>query len=114
MVKITENETMNFKEHTILKMLTGNTQFPELYGGGRFIFEGINQQSFIIMQKLGKNLESYLSQKESCFTMTTICQLGIQLVECIKKVHKIGYIHNDIKLDNILVGDGESSLKSLN
>ena len=105
---------MNFKEHNILKMLTGNHQFPELYAGGKFHFEGIKEKSFIVMQKLGLSLEHYMFQKTNCFTMTTICQLGIQLIQCIQKLHQIGFIHNDIKLNNILVGDGESTPKSLN
>lgn len=27
--------------------------------------------------------------------------MGIQMVDALKQLHEIGYIHNDIKLDNI-------------
>jgi serine/threonine protein kinase len=43
LVKITENEVMNFKEHNIMRMLTGSSQFPQLYGGGNFKAEGMKQ-----------------------------------------------------------------------
>ena len=30
------------------------------------------------------------------------------MLEGLEKLHHIGYVHNDLKLDNILVGDGKS------
>ena len=30
--------------------------------------------------------------------------ITIQLLEKIRIMHKLGYVHNDLKLDNILIG----------
>ena len=61
------------------------------------------------MEKLGQNLEEILDVRQKCFNLQTICHLGIFMLENIKKVHSIGCIHNDIKLENILVEEEEGA-----
>ena len=38
------------------------------------------------------------------FTANTVGQIGIQLLKLLEDLHSIGYVHNDLKPDNILVG----------
>lgn len=45
--------------------------------------------------------------------MKTVCQVGIKLIEIIKQIHDLGYVYNDLKLDNILVGDQVNSPESM-
>jgi len=47
------------------------------------------------------------------FTIKTVCQVGINLIHLFEKLHEMGWIYNDLKLENILVGDKESSSGSL-
>lgn len=47
------------------------------------------------------------------FSSKTIASIGIKLVEIMKKIHLAGFTYNDLKLDNILVGDHENTEKSL-
>jgi len=42
-----------------------------------------------------------------------VCQIGIKLIEIIKQIHDTGNVYNDLKLDNILIGDKLSSLESM-
>ena len=35
----------------------------------------------------------------------SVYQLGIQLLDIYQEIHSAGYTYNDLKLDNILVGD---------
>ena len=41
LVKVTEDQEMNFKEHSILKALKGDKAFPNIYGGGTFEVHGM-------------------------------------------------------------------------
>ena len=70
------------------------------------------QYSFILMEKLGKSLEEYFTEGGKTFSIKTICQVGVRLLNALKMLHEIGFVHNDIKLENIMVGDGSNSLDS--
>ena len=114
---MTLDEEMNYKEHQIMLLLNSNPNqqyFPKTFGGGSFKDDNGQTVSFIIMEKLGNNLENYLYNREQNFSMQTECQIGIQLISCIEMLHQTGYVHNDIKLDNIIVGDGSGSEESQN
>lgn len=105
--------------------------FPKLYGGGEFIIEvhdnsldkcqqmneteivKMKRHSFIIMEKLGHTLQHYFYKRQKAFSLKTVCQIGIKLIEIIKQIHDIGYVYNDLKLDNILIGDQHSNLNSM-
>jgi serine/threonine protein kinase len=103
LAKITSDKEMNFKEHSILMALQGQSHFPVLYGGGTFNAQGADSKSFLIMEQLGKNLDQILEERQKCFTLHTICQLGIHLVSSLEKLHAIGCVHNDIKPENIVI-----------
>jgi len=61
--------------------------------------------SYIIQDKLGKTLEDYLFERNEAFTEKTTLQVGIQLLDSIKLIHQSGFLYNDLKLNNICVGD---------
>lgn len=79
--------------------------FSQLVTSG--IAEGI---TFIIMEKNGPNLKSMLRKcKTKRFSIKTALQIGIQMVDRLKTLHEIGYLHLDIKPDNILMGAKDRS-----
>ena len=41
------------------------------------------------------------------FSMQEIIQIGIELIECVEKMHSKGYLHLDIKLDNIMIDEDD-------
>ena len=47
------------------------------------------------------------------FTTSTIFKIGILLLEIIERIHSAGYTYNDLKLDNIILGDSQFSDESL-
>ena len=66
------------------------------------------------MNEFGKNLDDYFEKANGCFSKKTIFQIGIRLIDILSKVHDAGYIYNDLKLANILVGNHKGSSSSLN
>lgn len=105
---------MSFLEHQVLCKLNwgNNNAFPVVFGGGEFIISN-QRYSYIVMENLGKTLQHYLYAKNSAFSLKTVCQVGIRLIELLEKIHKLGKVYNDLKLENILVGDQNNSPGSL-
>jgi len=58
-----------------------------------------------VQEKLGSTLEDHLFDRDEPFSEKTVFQVGIQLLDQIKMIHEAGYTYNDLKLDNVLVGD---------
>ena len=75
LVKISEDSEMNKLEHQILCALQTIDQklFPKVYGGGSFILENGTAFSFIILEKLGRTLASYLDARNKPFSLKTVC-----------------------------------------
>uniref|UniRef100_A0AAF5DG41 non-specific serine/threonine protein kinase n=1 Tax=Strongyloides stercoralis TaxID=6248 RepID=A0AAF5DG41_STRER len=80
-----------------------NVNFVTLYGcGSRKNF------TFMIMTLLGPNLYDiccYLPGEK--FEFSTWIRVSYQMLQAIKSLHNIGYIHNDLKPSNFTIGDKE-------
>jgi len=57
------------------------------------------------MEKLGLSIKDILKRNKKHFTVKCIMSLGIELISLLEKLHSLGYIHCDIKPDNIMIGD---------
>ena len=55
------------------------------------------------MSRFGASLSTIEQQYEK-FSFKTVNQIGMQMIDMIKSFHKTGYVHNDIKPDNICLG----------
>ncbi|KRZ76341.1 putative serine/threonine-protein kinase [Trichinella papuae] len=61
--------------------------------------------SFMVMTLAGKNLNNLRrSMKKRKFSLETTVNLGIQMMEAIRDLHEIGYLHRDIKGSNYAIG----------
>lgn len=64
---------------------------PQLIQSGDF--EGTNLQS-MIMKKLGFNLKQLMRRNtKHKFTLKTVVQIGIQLIDRLQLLHSKGFIH---------------------
>mmetsp|Transcript_9671 Transcript_9671/g.7308 ORF Transcript_9671/g.7308 Transcript_9671/m.7308 type:complete len:98 (+) Transcript_9671:216-509(+) len=59
---------------------------------------------YVVMPRYGKSLKDLASCTKKSFSLWTVCQIGIQMVDRIQTMHDLGYLHQDIKPDNILIG----------
>ena len=54
---------------------------------------------------MGKTLERYQQERGKAFSFQTVNLIGIRLTDLLMEIHSIGYVYNDLKTDNILVGN---------
>uniref|UniRef100_A0AAF5CVD4 DNA-directed RNA polymerase I subunit RPA49 n=2 Tax=Strongyloides stercoralis TaxID=6248 RepID=A0AAF5CVD4_STRER len=88
-------------EKRILTKIRKLNHFPVIYAAGSF-----KKYNYIIFEKLGKNLQLLMYEKndKKSFHHCVIAEIGHQLIEALSILHTAGYLHRDIKPDNIMVG----------
>jgi serine/threonine protein kinase len=64
--------------------------------------------SYYIMPKLGVEVEQYFHSMNKSLSTKSCLRLAIETLTTLEKVHESGYIYGDLKLDNILVGEGQT------
>ena len=64
------------------------------------------------MDQLGDSLYSIGHNFDDKFSIQTVISIGLSLLNGLEKIHESGYVHNDLKPDNVLVGS-KSILKVL-
>lgn len=65
----------------------------------------------IFEQALGPKLRSLMAKcPNGNFSPQTSFKLIYQLVERLRRLHELGYVHNDVKMENILVGHDDTDV----
>lgn len=72
----------------------------------RYIHSGRQDHfNFLVMERLGHNLAEIRKRaRDQKFSLATTFKLGIMMIECIREIHKMGYLHRDVKPSNFVVG----------
>ncbi|AAK82249.1 389L [Invertebrate iridescent virus Kaz2018] len=95
---IVEKEIEKFK-------LQKNIQYlglPKYYGSGLY-----NDYRYIVMEKYDSNIDKLFRNGD--LNSSTILQIGIQILNIVEYIHSKGYIHADIKGENILLKENDTS-----
>ena len=100
---------MNDSELRIATALSGNKGFPCVYGDGKH-----EDSPYIIMQLLGLNLFDLIKRNKKYFCTKTAVSIGISLISLVETMHGKGFIHCDIKPDNIMIGDYKNQQEEMN
>ena len=66
-------------------------------------YESTKDYNILVMQLLGKNLETYFEEKKK-LSLKTVCMIGYQFVNILEHLHNKHIIHRDLKPDNFVVG----------
>ncbi|AAF44556.1 serine/threonine protein kinase [Fowlpox virus] len=81
---------------------------PSFHGFGITIYKNVEYR-FAIIQRLGRDLENILSEKEK-FNITVIKKLAIKILDILKFIHSKEFSHGDIKAGNILFGKDDDKV----
>jgi len=68
-----------------------------------------NKDKFFVMERLGCTLTQVIKRNRFIFSYEQIIVLGCQLIESLESFHDLGYVHCDIKPDNIIFGFAQTS-----
>ncbi|KAL1238071.1 putative serine/threonine-protein kinase [Trichinella pseudospiralis] len=87
----------------ILKLLQGRKHICQLYSHGTCF--GLH---FMIISLLGKSLWELQSEAPNGrFSISTCLRVAVQSLHALKALHSVGYVHRDVKTDNLAIGYGE-------
>lgn len=91
-----KDNTKNIETLTTKSRIKG---FPNIYWFGKH-----GDYTALVMDRLGASLKTLYSRCNRIFPTTTVCMITIQLLDRLETLHDCGWLHQDIKPENICVG----------
>ena len=67
------------------------------------------EYNILVMELLGKSLETLFQENNCKFSLKTVCLLAEQMITRLEYIHKKYILHRDIKPDNFTIGRGKQS-----
>ena len=80
---------------------------PCLRGSGSHVHKG-DKYRFLIMDRFGKDLQKIFQTGKKLFTDKVTYNLALKIIDVLEYIHSKGYVHNDIKAQNLLIGYGRT------
>ncbi|KAM9195494.1 serine/threonine-protein kinase VRK2 isoform 3-T3 [Mergus octosetaceus] len=76
---------------------------PVFWGSGLTEYKGKSYR-FMVMERLGEDLQRIFKDCGSRFKKQTVLQLGARMLDTLEYIHENEYVHGDIKAANLLLG----------
>jgi len=83
---------------------------PLLRGQGSYMHKGTDNYRFLVIDKLGKDLDKIFENGAHPLSIGQVSSLAMQSVDALEYIHSVGYTHNDIKAANLLFGTEKDSV----
>ncbi|KAM9316794.1 serine/threonine-protein kinase VRK2 [Gastrophryne carolinensis] len=81
---------------------------PRYWGSGEITFSSISYR-FMVIDRLGPDLQNFLKSNNGKLPLAATMQIGIQMLDVLEYIHEHEYVHGDIKAGNILWHLSDSS-----
>lgn len=101
-------EQLIYSELKNFDILKFNKYFANKYYYGNHIING-EEHRVLVLDKLGKSLKYYFDKDYDYFDMKTLSSIAIQVISRLKFMHLAGWLHQDIKPENILVDNNDGN-----
>ncbi|XP_066033995.1 serine/threonine-protein kinase VRK2 isoform X2 [Chamaea fasciata] len=76
---------------------------PVFWGSGLAEYKGKSYR-FMVMERLGQDLQRIFEECGSRFKKEIVLQLGARMLDTLEYIHENEYVHGDIKAANLLLG----------
>ncbi|XP_060105495.1 serine/threonine-protein kinase VRK2 [Heteronotia binoei] len=76
---------------------------PIFWGAGQVEHNGKSYR-FMVMERLGEDLQTTFERKGRRFDKGTVLQIGVRMLDILEYIHENEYVHGDIKAANLLFG----------
>jgi serine/threonine protein kinase len=77
----------------------------QFYDNGIFM-----DHKYLLMELIGTDLDDLKKQrKNERISIKSVLMIGLQVVDRLEALHRIGYLHRDVKPDNIAIGLNEKN-----
>jgi len=96
------NKTRKIKEKPLL---------PLLRGSGSYMHKGTENYRFLVIDKLGKDLDKVFENGKNPFSLAQVSSITSQVVTTLEYLHSTSHTHNDIKAANLLLGPEPDSIQ---
>lgn len=98
-----EGFSMLLREAKILMALRNKPGYPSVKE-----FKSASQFHYLVMDRLGPNVNSLLKYCGQKFSLKTSLMIFDQAVVRLQTLHETGFLHRDVKPDNLVVGNEQS------
>lgn len=97
------NTVADFKQKKGLTSLG----MPVHCGSGSHTLNG-DKYRFLVMERFGKDLQKIFQTGKRKFPAKAAYTIAIKVIDTLEYIHAQGYVHNDIKAQNLLLGHGRT------
>ena len=98
----------------ISKFSSGRYSCPEVVAYGMATQNKEVIYAWMIMPRYGHTLDHIVSKLSLNLTKPSVYDIGIAMLNTLKSVHSAGFVYNDLKLDNLMIGYGQKVYKKTN
>ncbi|CEF63676.1 Casein kinase I [Strongyloides ratti] len=93
-------------EKDILMKLRGKPNIPLILASGTY-----KDYAYIGLERLGKNMSEIRNlQKNKIFSPISVVKIALQAMSALELLHNNGYLHRDVKPENLVIGGSSSSI----